>query len=284
MKQRSICMYIYSISDFKIKQDIWKSSHISHWTGCFLFKKKKKEKSKEKTEEKKTLQSVWFCWPLWARRREGRGTRRRENRPEQGEKDSPLWVQPSRVWAQPQVVTSARSCAPTFAPLLAWGAVWTTAGPKSPLTQTALLGINWPGLLKQHLFGTKILEILFKDTRVTIASRVRSAPFHQHAPSGGRVGCHLDPFLVLMTGEESSLTPPVLAPPTCLSLVSSSLTLQNPTPFQTMSQAPSKARIKQRIFQNFQQVSNGFSVSGDTVFQKLSHKYKIQTVQGIFLS
>lgn len=66
----------------------------------------------------------------------GRG---RKNGSEWEAEDLLLLVQQSEAQAQPQAVTSAHSCAQTFALLLAWCAMWTTAGLKSSLTQTALL-------------------------------------------------------------------------------------------------------------------------------------------------
>lgn len=195
-------------------------------------------------------------------------------------------VPQSEAQAQPQAVTSAGSCAWPFALQQDWCAVWTTAGLKSSLTQTASLWINWPGILKGHFYLAH--EILFERTSMSTLPQGSECSSHQkHTVERGGQGWWIWPLgfshglaLVLRTAEEQFLMPPVSLLLPVLSLVSSSLTLQNSTRFQAIHQAPNESQNKIGDFAGFWASKQGaFIVLGDTVFKELLHKYTIHRVQ-----
>lgn len=111
------------------------------------------------------------------------------------------------------------------------------------LTQRASLPVNWSGPLRKHLFGIKTHEVLLQRT-------------HAHKDLSRVLGVSLPPQVLVMgfsvhllrVRRGFSCHLHLLTP--IRRLVSSWLTLQSPTLFQSINQTPNKAKIKHKIFQN----------------------------------
>lgn len=142
IKLLSVWTYNYGASDFKTTWDMQKHFRSIHRTELLpLFKKE--NKPQECVILLATVSEVK------GGRWEGTGQGKGGNGSARGAAAWLLLSQQSSV--QPQAVTSACSCAQTFALFTAGCAVCRTAGLQLSLTQAALVGLNWPGRLKKYL-------------------------------------------------------------------------------------------------------------------------------------